>query len=647
MKIPIALAAVLAILTLSAPAAGAPGLPPDRAPADQPAGRWQCWTPPGAVPCGYSLSVAGVSATDAWGVSSNGLMMHWDGESWREAAGPAGVSFNTVTMLSADDGWAVGSAIARWDGVAWRLVDSPAGLSLNALSMLSAGDGWAVGSAGVILHWDGVAWRRVDSPTQQSLSSVSAAAPNDVWVVGADGVMLHWDGIRWIEFSATPHHLRSVQMLSPVDGWAVGHGGTILRWDGSDWLPVASPTTDDLVSLSMAGQDAGWAVGSGFHETDPSCGTGYTTYVLLRWDGVSWTQAAYPVSGGLLRVAMISADSGWASGANGAILYWNGSGWNATTPYVDRSWFLEDIALASPRDGWAVGQDDSAALIMHWDGADWSRVDSPTSQPLRAIDLVSADDGWAVGDYGTILHWDGQAWSQVASPTASNLTGVDMVSATDGWIVSKYPGLFLHWDGSAWSQVGGQLYEDLYSVAMVSADDGWAGADGPILHWDGQAWSVIPDDPDLLGPHTYGANELFGIDMLTSTDGWAVGGIYWGEEGWQTAVRHWDGVRWSEAHEWGWPLRSVAMVSPADGWAVGGGTHRNHWGCTYSGWEFKHWDGAAWVDVGNPGGRQLNAVAMLSANDGWAVGNGMILRYTGAQTDRRVYLPLIMAKIAH
>jgi hypothetical protein len=37
---------------------------------------------------------------------------------------------------------------------------------------------------------------------------------------------------------------------------------------------------------------------------------------------------------------------------------------------------------------------------------------------------------------------------------------------------------------------------------------------------------------------------------------------------------------------------------------------------------------------------------MLSANDGWAVGNGMILRYTGAQTDRRVYLPLIMAEIA-
>jgi photosystem II stability/assembly factor-like uncharacterized protein len=631
MKTLIVLAVVMAILTLSAPAAGAPGLLSDSAPADPPAGRWQCWTPPGAVPCGYTLSVAGVSATDAWGVSSNGLIMRWDGEAWREAAGPAGVSFTTVTMLSADDGWAVGSAIARWDGVAWRLVDSPAGGWLNAVTMLSAGDGWAVGSAGVIMRWDGVAWRLVDSPTQQSLYSVSAAGPNDVWAVGAEGAMLHWDGMRWIEFSATPHHLRSVQMLSPSDGWAVGHRGTILRWDGSDWLPVASPTTDDLYSLSMAGEDAGWAVGGAFHETNSTCGTGYYTSVLLRWDGVAWTQAAYPVSSRLFTISMISADSGWAAGQDGAILYWNGSGWNATTPYVDRSWTLDDIAMVSPSDGWAVGQANYTGLLMRWDGSAWSRVDHPARQRLRAIDLVSADDGWAVGDYGTILHWDGQAWSQVASPTTASLHGVDMLSATDGWIVSGYPGVFLHWDGSTWSQVGNQTYRHLYGIDMLAPTDGWAVGEGPIWHWDGLAWQTMQ-----------GTDVLYGIDMLSPTDGWAGGGYYWGEEGWETVLGHWDGSNWSLEQEWGWPLRSIAMLSPTDGWAVGGGTHTDHWGCTYAGWEFKHWDGAAWADVGNPSGRQLNSVVMLSAADGWAVGNGTILRYRDAESGYRVFLPEVL-----
>ncbi len=52
---------------------------------------------------------------------------------------------------------------------------------------------------------------------------------------------------------------------------------------------------------------------------------------------------------------MVSAEEGWASGEDFAILHWNGSGWDATTPYVHRSWDLNDIAMASAVDGWAVG----------------------------------------------------------------------------------------------------------------------------------------------------------------------------------------------------------------------------------------------------------------------------------------------------
>jgi hypothetical protein len=353
--------------------------------------------------------------------------------------------------------------------------------------------------------------------------------------------------------------------------------------------------------------------------------------VLLRWDGVAWTQAAYPVGGGLFRVAMISVDSGWASGAGGAILYWNGSGWNATTPYVDRTYTLEDIAMASPGNGWAVGQQSNAPLLMRWDGAAWSPVDSPASQRLRAIDLISADDGWAVGDYGTILHWDGQAWSQVASPTGASMHGIDMLSATDGWIVSGYPGIFLHWDGSAWSQVGDQTYHHLYDIDMLSAVDGWAVGEGDIWHWDGLAWQPMQ-----------GTDVLYDIDMLTPTDGWVGGGYYWGEEGWETVLGRWNGASWSLDQDWGWPIRSIAMLSPTDGWAVGGGTHRDHWGCSSAGWEFKRWDGAAWVDVGNPSGRRLNAVTMLSATEGWAVGEGTILHYSSTQPPRDVYLPVVL-----
>ena len=49
--------------------------------------------------------------------------------------------------------------------------------------------------------------------------------------------------------------------------------------------------------------------------------------------------------------------------------------------------------------------------------------------------MVSADDGWAVGDHGTMLHWDGNAWTRVVAPTTSPLHDVSMISATDGWAV--------------------------------------------------------------------------------------------------------------------------------------------------------------------------------------------------------------------
>ena len=52
-------------------------------------------------------------------------------------------------------------------------------------------------------------------------------------------------------------------------------------------------------------------------------------------------------------------------------------------------------------------------------------------------------------------------------------------------------------------------------------------------------------------------------------------------------------------------------------------------------------DGVNWTDVNNPSGGQLNAVAMVSATDGWAVGNGAILRYTGVAPTYRTYLPIV------
>lgn len=96
------------------------------------------------------------------------------------------------------------------------------------------------------------------------------------------------------------------------------------------------------------------------------------------------------------------------------------------------------------------------------------------------------------------------------------------------------------------------------------------------------------------------------------------------EEGWTAgtggAIARWNGVAWATAAS---PATStlygVSMLSYADGRMVGAST-----GATANDWVLLSWNGTAWSRTSSttPGmsARNLNAVYMVSATDGWAVG---------------------------
>jgi hypothetical protein len=78
------------------------------------------------------------------------------------------------------------------------------------------------------------------------------------------------------------------------------------------------------------------------------------------------------------------------------------------------------------------------------------------------VDTISKTNAWAVGDYtvkGTTkqaaltVHWNGTRWAWVPNPGETSggiLNGVSMVSATDGWAVGQGStgALILHWNGT-------------------------------------------------------------------------------------------------------------------------------------------------------------------------------------------------------
>ena len=101
------------------------------------------------------------------------------------------MTLNSVNMISATDGWAVGNVLGawagavtqrwaffRWDGANWIrvAVNTPGvnALTLQEVTCVHANDCWAVGNAGARLHWDGAVWTAVTVPAvAQNLFSVS------------------------------------------------------------------------------------------------------------------------------------------------------------------------------------------------------------------------------------------------------------------------------------------------------------------------------------------------------------------------------------------------------------------------------------------------------------------------------------------
>ncbi|HKP04191.1 MAG TPA: hypothetical protein VJU77_12630 [Chthoniobacterales bacterium] len=341
------------------------------------------------------------------------------------------------------------------------------------------------------------------------------------------------------------------------------------RGAGGGWAVVPSPNlgtqANNLSAVAASADDDVWAVGAGYDEDLFAWRT-----VIEHWNGADWSLISSPNA---------------TSGNN----------------------FLNGVAVAGPNDIWAVGQaanggNTYSTLIEHSAGGTpslWSIVPSPnvagSSCILNAISVVALNDIWAVGysidsnfnNQSLTMHWDGANWQIVPSPSVGDdiLYAVDAIASNDIWATgrtrvgySSSRTLTLHWDGSNWMVVASPNdstgNNSLYGVAAISANDVWAvGAAGSsktlALHWNGLSWSV------MLTPALSNAlNEvLVGIVAASSGDIWTTG--QFNQDSVQkTLTEHWNGSAWTSVPS---PnpesssnrLQGIAVTSKGTLWAVG------------------------------------------------------------------------------
>lgn len=426
-----------------------------------------------------------------------------------------------------------------------------------------------------------------------------------------DGTGNHWAPVA----ARAEGNDNGIRALAPINGhdvWAVGR--TIDHWNGTKWSVVDQGIIGQTSNSPLNGLNAAavvpnssptqvWGVGSSW-SSDGRSSTGR----IERFGGSHWRIVPSPNPGTL-----------------GNLLF--------------------GVGASGPRDAWAVGFQVSntsySQLILHWDGAKWTVVNTsslPAFSILSSISVAGPKRAWAVGQYPSAgkwhplaERWDGQTWTQVAIPDPG---GSDVLRSItpDGhgglWAVGETSSgntsstLIERYNGSMWSILpspsAGGSHSSLESVTAPEGD-AWAvgetfapSANTLIEHWTGSAWKIVPSPNRATTSNTFSAvSPIPGAGQI-----WAAGGL---------VARLVQG-RWTVL-----PAPNIGVDHHLTGVATVAGNHMlRAWAVGQIQPRYSpsiatvdRWTGARWapMTVPQPGpANGLAGVTALAPNDAWAVG---------------------------
>lgn len=295
---------------------------------------------------------------------------------------------------------------------------------------------------------------------------------------------------------------------------------------GGRWEEVTPPPmADQLQDLDLGANGEGWVAGRRFRPGEdliPSA-------ALFRRTPTGWEDHALKKP-----FAMNAVSGDWATEVLAGQLY--------TYDHAAERWRLErtasdwlsDVKVAgSPPTGWAIGRGGLLRIVDGrstesdggWGTATGNGLDLLLRDPPPAEKrAVRASDAIAVGSAGAISRFDGQHWRTMAgSPSGLDALGVDQVGADEAWIVGSVQGAgaMRHLLGDVVSTVPVTAAEALWSVDMLSPTEGWAvggpqegRSPGVILRFRDGAWEAQPPPCDC---------HLHAVQAMADGQAWAVG----------------------------------------------------------------------------------------------------------------------------
>ncbi|HEU5200366.1 MAG TPA: hypothetical protein VFU32_12060, partial [Ktedonobacterales bacterium] len=261
-----------------------------------------------------------LSHTEGWAIGTyqpnaectNTLFLRYTGGRWTQVDTISGAALTSVALTSPTNGWAVGThastcslgptspvLLYHYDGTTWTPAAVPPETSaLGKVVMISATDGWAIGtrqsigsngSYSLLLHYDGKTWTEVSVPgINESAVGIAMASATDGWLATS---------ILPDPTAATPTHLH------------------LYQYDGKQWSKVSTPLdtlppTFPGATLSLAPSGDGWLI------TSEEQSNIIREPLYLQLTGDTWSHVDGP-AGIFGRIFPLSANDAWAVGLAG------------------------------------------------------------------------------------------------------------------------------------------------------------------------------------------------------------------------------------------------------------------------------------------------------------------------------------------
>jgi subtilisin family serine protease len=471
----------------------------------------------------------------------------WDGENWTRhmsvAAPPprhgAAMAFDAArgkTVLFGGLG-VDGNALAdtwTWDGTAWTPMSTPTAPPARAF----AGIAYDAARQEVFLYgggqrtcptctqflddawtWDGAEWHAVEAtgpPPLEDVGIVYDPTASEIVlfggrgkVLGADDIVVGtlrdtwtWNGTSWLKHESTwPEERQQPGLVyDPVSGLTLMIGGNcgfdqtcaVWAWDGKTWTKISE-------------QPRVWQVPPAFHANTKKVVLPFGATVR-EWEGAcrTWRTVVPPTS------PVPRAAFGFAPDRNGNAVLFGGQGCGG-------SCFLNDT--------WV------------WNGANWNRIDVPRKPTVRSLGTMSYDPirretvlfGGLKDGSGGFLNdtwvWDGATWTKRDTPTAP----AARVFASMSWDPGSGKTMLVggtdvnnntlrdvwFWDGTEWSQgppnqaplprtLAGQAeHPPTGSVVLFGGQRGFVGrhqSDTWVWRADGSVTEPPAEEPACVEP---------------------------------------------------------------------------------------------------------------------------------------------------